>query len=421
MEIQLPYSTSSLSLRLPDSIRIDHIEPPSISAAEDPVQLVQAALAQPLGHVDWSLLENASSVGIAVNDKTRPVPHGDLLPSLLAKLEDLGIQDDAITFYISVGTHPPMTLDEVSTILPGEILARYRVFSHDSYDEGLLTYLGETSKGTPVWTNKGYFQSDFKIAVGNIIPHQFMGFSGGVKTVAIGLSGVKTITANHTMMKHPDSQIGAYESNPARMDIEEIGGMVGVHLALNAIVNQDKKIVHALAGDPRAVMDAGIPLSRQVCQVEVPEKYDLMIASPGGHPKDLNVYQSQKGFFNAARVVRTGGTLILAAACPEGAGSPQYVNWMDGKESLEEILQQFEREGFQIGAHKAFLIARDAARVKLQFFSQVERGIMQKLLLNPVGDFQTAVDLALEEMQPGGLVGVLPHASTTMPFVATMD
>jgi lactate racemase len=107
-----------------------------------------------------------------------------------------------------------------------------------------------------------------KIVVGNIEPHQFAGFSGGVKSAAIGLSGMETITHNHALMTHPDAQLGAYETNPPRQDIEEIGQRIGIHFAVNAILNQSKKIVHVLAGEPRAVMQAGIPLSRQVCQVE---------------------------------------------------------------------------------------------------------------------------------------------------------
>ena len=110
--------------------------------------------------------------------------------------------------------------------------------------------------GTPIWSNKAYVGSDFKIVVGNIEPHQFVGFSGGVKSAAIGLAGVKTINHNHALMTHPDSQLGEYENNPALQDVEEIGKKMGIHLALNAILNQNKQIVHVLAGDPRAVMRA---------------------------------------------------------------------------------------------------------------------------------------------------------------------
>jgi nickel-dependent lactate racemase len=300
--------------------------------------------------------------------------------------------------------------------LPAEILSRYRVVSHDSENAGLLVNLGETSRGTPVWSNRAYVESDFKIVVGNLEPHQFVGFSGGVKSAAIGLAGLATINHNHAMMTHPDSQLGEYETNPPRQDVEEIGQKIVIHLALNAILNQNKQIVYALAGDPRSVMRAGIPLSRQVCQVGVPAKYGLVISSPGGHPKDINIYQSQKGLAHAALVTRPGGTIILAAACPEGTGSPHYEDWMAGKTSYAEVIERFNLEGFRIGPHKAYQIARDASKVRFLFCSELDESFARALLFNPVKDLQTALDLALADLKPGERIGVLPHASSTIPY-----
>ena len=264
MKISVPYGRSSISLTLPDDVPVDIIEPPTVPPAPEPLEAVQAALDEPLGGVNLSAFTDVKSVGIAVSDKTRPVPHQHILPPLLERLEALGIPAQAITLYVAVGTHPPMVPDEFPSILPDSIINRYAVVSHDATDSANLAYLGETSRGTPVWANKAYAQADLKIVVGNIEPHQFAGFSGGVKSAAIGLAGTETIAHNHAMMTHPDSQLGTYEPNPARQDIEEIGQKMGIHFSLNAILNQSKQIVHVLAGNPRAVMQSGIPLSRQV-------------------------------------------------------------------------------------------------------------------------------------------------------------
>jgi nickel-dependent lactate racemase len=182
-------------------------------------------------------------------------------------------------------------------------------------------------------------------------------------------------------------------------------------------LNQSKEIVHVLAGEPRAVMQAGIPLSRQVCQAGVPSKYSLMISSPGGHPKDINVYQAQKGLAHAALVTNPGGTILLAAACPEGTGSPHYEDWMLGKTSYEEVFRQFSAEGFRIGPHKAYQIARDASQVQFMFYSDMDINLSRALLLNPVSDLQSALDMALSGLQPGEHVGFLPHASSTIPYL----
>lgn len=417
MLIRLPYACSFLEVQIPANFGVDIIDIPATPPAPDPLGVVHQAVDNLLGQIAWVDFARARSVAIAVNDKTRPVPHRFLLPPLLDRLVSLGIPDEAIIFYVAVGTHPPMRPEEFSTILPTDILARYKVVSHDSENDDDLMFLGETTRGTPVWSNRGYMQSDLKIVVGNIEPHQFVGFSGGVKSAAVGLSGLDTINKNHTLMAHPDSQLGTYATNPARADIEEIGAMVGVDLALNAILNHHKELVQALAGDPVAVMEAGVPLSRQVSQVEVPQKYSLTIVSPGGHPKDINVYQSQKGLAHAARVTCPGGTIILAAACTEGAGSPHYEEWALGKKSYAEVIQEFKFEGFRIGPHKAFQIARDASNFNLMTYSELNLKLAQRLLLNPIPDLQTAIDAALVNFQPGDRVGVLPHAAATIPYL----
>ena len=419
MKICIPYGRGVATANVADDLGVDIIEAAEVPATADPLGTVRAALEQPTGNFCWNDFAKARSVAIAVNDKTRPVPHDQLLPPLQERLAALGIPDAAITFYVAVGTHPAMTPDEFPSILPHDILSRYRVVSHDAEDDGLLVHLGETPAGTPIWSNRAYVESDFKIVVGNIEPHQFVGFSGGVKTAAIGLAGPSTINRNHALMTHPDSQLGEYDTNPARQDVESIGQMVGVHLALNAVLNQTRQIVHVLAGQPRAVMLAGIPLSRQVCQVRLSSQYGLTIASPGGHPKDINLYQAQKGLAHAARITRRGGTIILAAACPEGTGSRHYEQWMISKRSYEEILDRFRAEGFRIGPHKAYQIARDASRVRLLFCSEMDERLSRTLLLNPVKDLQTAVDLALRDLPPGERIAVLPHAASTIPYAPT--
>ena len=421
MQIRVPYGRTWLSASVPDSIGVDRIEATEFRPAADPMGTVRAALARVLGSFEWNAFAGARSVAIAVNDKTRPVPHEHLLPPLLERLAELGIPDSAICFHVAVGTHPPMTRDEFPAILPAEIVRRYQVLSHDSENDDLLVYLGETPGGTPVWSNRAYAQADLKIVVGNIEPHQFVGYSGGVKTAAIGLSGIKTINHNHALMTHPDSQLGQYDTNPARQDVEEIGKKVGIHLAINAVLNQQHQIVDVLAGDPCSVMHAGIPLSRRACQVGVATRYGLTISSPGGHPKDINLYQAQKGLAHAARITRRGGTVILVAACPEGTGSPHYEQWMSDMRSYDEICQRFCAQGFRIGPHKAFQIARDASQVRMLFCSEMDEQLSRRLLLNPVKDLQTAVDLALRDLQPGERIGVLPYASSTIPYLECVN
>ncbi len=416
-EFTVPYGKSYLSFSLPDHLEIEVVEPPSAPAVSDPIGAVEMALDTPVGGVELAGFRDARSAAIAINDKTRPVPHEHLLPPLLRRLEGLGLSPEAITLIIATGTHPPMPPEEYGRVVPKEVLDRYPIVCHDADNQGGLLHLGTTSRGTPVWVNRQFVETDLRIVVGNIEPHQFQGFSGGVKSAAIGLAGRETVNHNHAMMTDPLSQLGRYNDNPARQDVEEIGRLIGVHLALNAILNEKKKIVHVVAGEPTAVMEIGIPLSRKVCQVAVAAPFDLIIASPGGHPKDINVYQAQKALAHANLITRDGGMVILAAACPEGSGSRNYEVWMEGVHSYEEVLNRFEREGFRVGPHKAFQIARDAARVRVLLVSDMDPDFVRYLLLTPASGVDEALVTTLADLPAGARVGIMPRALSTIPHV----
>ncbi len=90
---------------------------------------------------------------------------------------------------------------------------------------------------------------------------------------------------------------------------------------------------------------------------------------------------------------------------------------MPGKRSYEEVLACFRAEGFRIGPHKAFQIARDASRARLMFCSEMDEAFSRALLLNPVKDLQTAVDQAMRDLPLGERIAVMPHAVSTIPYV----
>ncbi|NDJ75272.1 MAG: nickel-dependent lactate racemase [Chloroflexi bacterium] len=416
-EFHLPYGKTTVSLSLPDDRHVEVIAPRDAVAAPDLDALVRLALDKPAGEVRLEDFSAARSAAVVISDKTRPIPHGALYP-LLERLESIGLAPDAITLLLATGTHAPMLPEEFGKVLPDDLLARYPVISHDCDDADLLVDLGVTERGTPVLANRHFVEADVRIVVGNIEPHQFMGFSGGVKSAAVGLAGRDTINRNHAMLLLAEARIGAYETNPARQDVEEIGHMMGVHFALNAVLNRHKQIVHVVAGEPLAVMQAGIPLAREICEVPVSAPFDLVFTSPGGHPKDINLYQAQKALAHAALVTKDGGAVVLVAACPEGTGSAKYERWMTGKMSYQQVLDRFAAEEFCLGPHKAYQIARDAARVWTLLLSEMLPEQVRGLLLTPVARLDTAIQPVLRDLPPDARIGVMPAANATVPVLA---
>ena len=423
-EISLPYGRSHLPLNLPDEWPIELITPNRIPALPNPSRAVDRALDSPVGGRCLGEFADIRSVAIAINDETRPIPLNTLLPPLLERLEAQGLDPEAITLMVATGSHAPMQPDEFPRVVPRDILARFAVISHDAADRDNLRYLGLTRRATPVWINKHFVEADLRIVVGNIEPHQFMGFSGGAKSAAIGLAGMETINHNHAMMSNSRARLGSFDDNPARQDVEEIGTLSRVDFALNVVLNEAKEIVNIFAGEPQAVMRAGIRLVLKLYQVPVSAPFDLMIVSPGGHPKDINLYQAQKALAHAALVAKEGATIILVAACPQGTGSESYEQWMEGMTSYAAVIDRFTREGFRIGPHKAYQIARDAARVWVLLISQIPPDLVRRLLLTPVANLEEALSLARNAMSDHGhlrgpslRVGVMPWANATIPVL----
>ncbi|MEW5717520.1 MAG: nickel-dependent lactate racemase [Chloroflexota bacterium] len=417
-EFRVPYAKSHLTFALPDSLNVERLAPAPIAPVANATRAVSDALDHPLGDFRFEDFARAQSVAIAINDKTRPVPLALLLPPLLQKLAHIGIADAAITLMIGVGTHAPMPREEFGAVVPAEILARYRVVSHDCDDAALNIFLGATKRGTRVLCNREYARADLRIALGDIEPHQFMGFSGGVKSAAVGVTARETIARNHALMMEPNAYQGRYDDNPARQDCEEIGKIIGVHCALNSVIDERKQIVGVFAGDPVAVMRTGAPLALDVYRVNVAAPFDLMIVSAGGHPKDINVYQAQKAVGHTIPVMKRGGTIVWVASCPEGAGSKVYEEYVAQFSSHEAVLEHFKSAPFQLGKHKAWQIARDATQVRLLMVTDLPPDLARKLLLPRIESLDAALAIALRDLPREARVGIMPVGNVTIPQIA---
>jgi nickel-dependent lactate racemase len=417
--IHLPYGKKQIHLEIPEGVVFDLISTKQHSPHPNPLKAVEDALNTPCDGKKLTDFPIPKQVAIAINDKTRPVPHYEILHPLIKKLNNWGIPNSRIVLIIASGTHPPMPSNEFSVILPDEFLNNeHPIIAHDCDDQNELVYIGNTPAETPVWVNKKFYEADLRIVIGNLEPHHFMGFSGGVKTASVGLCGRETIQHNHAFITHPNARLGCYDENPMRQDVEEIGKLIGIHYAVNAILDKDKKLVHALAGEPLAVMAAGIPLSRAVCQLPVSKQYDIVIASCGGLPKDINLYQAQKAQTNASLITKNGGTIILVAQCPEGVGSQGYWQFMQDVHSTDEVINKFSRSKFEIGPHKAFLFARIASRLHTILVSDLHQDIVEKLLLIPAVDINTAFQQAIASSSAADpAIAVMPHTVATVPHM----
>ncbi|MBC7326341.1 MAG: nickel-dependent lactate racemase [Moorella sp. (in: Bacteria)] len=414
--LKIPYGDGYLTGELPPGLRVHEVAPREAAGVADPAAEVRRALENPIGNRGIEELRGAQKVVIVVSDLTRPVPNAVILPVLLEKLNSIGIKDEQVTILVGAGLHRPAPPGEFPLIVGPEVAARVQVISHDAYAPGILKQAGVSSRGTPIWINRHYLEADGRILVGMIDPHQIVGYSAGAKSLVIGCGGEATIRANHAHLVEPAATLGRVEGNPAREDIDEIGGIVGINLIINVVLNSHKEIVRAVAGHYLQAHRAGVAVAREVCEVPVAEMADLVVASPGGFPKDINLYQAQKGLAHAGRVVKEGGIIILCAECREGAGEDRFITGMQAGTTPAAVMAAFRSREFQMGAHKAFLWCRTLVRARAILVSRgVDENLARIMMVQKAPDLQEAINLALQALPGAQAVAVMPKANSTIP------
>lgn len=412
------YGAGVLTFVPPVVADVTVIGPRAAPGVSDPGAEVERALGEAVAQ---RLRRQPGKTAITVSDATRPVPNDIILPPLLAELHARSAREEDICIVVGTGNHRAATPAEFPSLVGADIARRYRVFSHVYDDPAELVRLGETGRGTPVVVNKTFAEADTRIVIGMIDPHQFVGYTGGCKGAFIGLAGSETIAANHSMLSDPAAKLGVCDGNPVREDIDEFTDFLSIDLAINVVLNTANEVVRVFAGDPHDVLAAAVPLVQDVCETAVPHPMDIVIASPGGYPKDINLYQAQKALAHACELVRPDGCVILVAECREGAGDDLYEAWMTAAETPQDVVTRFEREGFRMGAHKAFLFARSMLKARTFLVSSgVAPDQARKLHLIPAPTVEDALAAAVEGIDGSPRVGVMPRASSTIPRIKAL-
>jgi nickel-dependent lactate racemase len=422
MKITLKYGERKTTIDVPDSARVEVLEPGRMPAVKRLGAALKQALAKPAGGDNpfRALLSKLApkSVAIAVPDETRPAPLKQLLPLLLEEitrsLPHLALAD--ISIVVGGGLHPPMDTRGISRILPMEAIAGCNLVAHDA-NQSPLVDCGTTSQGTKVLINQAVASADFKISIGQIDPHQFVGFTGGSKGITIGCAGADTIEHNHSLMFKDGAVVGRLQGNPVREDLNEAGELAGVDWAVNVVLDAEKQVVSILAGQPRKVLNEGAEICRRIYGVKLSQKFDIVVASCGGHPKDICLYQSQKGLNLASQAVKTGGRILLLAACPQGVGDDIYFDYVCQFATPQAVVEDFRNMEFTMGAHKAYLFGRTLSEYDVAVSSELDPGILGKCLLR-AADPNTVITEWLEGYAESPHLAVVPNANTTYFYMA---
>ncbi len=420
MEVQLKYGRESKQLIFPDTARVSLLRPAGAPVIGDIVKAFEEAMSKPLDAPRLDRMRPPRTVAIAISDESRPTPTKALLPPLLEKLYRAfaDLRADDVTIIVAAGLHPPLNAQETARLLPPDAAPGCRVVSHDAVNDPMRDY-GKTSRGTPVLINEAFARADLRIVIGNVDPHQFVGFTGGAKGAVIGCGARATIEVNHSLMFHDKAVVANIEGNPVRMDIDEAGRRIGVHLAINVVMDASNRVVKLAAGEPVAVYQAGAKVCAQIYGVPIKEKYDIAVASCGGHPKDICLYQAQKGLAHAAQAVKTGGKILLLAACPQGVGDDVYLDYVSRFPTPQAALDDFKCLGFKMGAHKAFLFARTLVRYDVAMVSELDSATLARCHFAKADAQETVTSWMTGTSNPS--VAVIPNANSTYFALQSLD
>ncbi len=319
--VQLPWGREQMTLKLPESWHIAGVfEPRSLPAVPDPAEAAASALRSPIGCARLSeQVKPGQNVALVIDDGSRPTPVAKFLPAVLAELERGGVTLDRISVVPALGVHRAMTSEEIleRTGIPG-----LKAVTHDCDDPNQLTFLGLTSRGTPVSFNKTVAESDFIVSVGCIEPHIIASFGGGYKNLLPGVASRAAIAHNHGLNCKPSTfnMVGQpVENNPMRLDLEEAGRMLKPPVfILNAVLNCSLEVVRVVAGDPIGAHRAGVETSAQIYGVQIPALADVVITT--SNPMDQDLRQGVKALANNIRALRKGGSMLTLVRADEGVG-----------------------------------------------------------------------------------------------------
>ncbi|MCF8038038.1 MAG: nickel-dependent lactate racemase [Desulfohalobiaceae bacterium] len=289
------------------------------------------------------------TVCITVSDITRPVPYkgeSGILQPLTGIIEQAGVRPENIVLVIGNGMHRPSSQEERLAMYGQEIVDRYRIVDHDCEDLSSMVLAAETSRGTMVYLNKIFFESDVKISTGLVESHFMAGVSGGRKAICPALVNTTTIQKFHSVdfLEHPRATNLILDGNPCHEEALEVARTVGVDFMISTTLDNELCMTGVFAGDLEEAHLAAFEAMKEFVRIPVQEPYDVVLTHAGYVGRDH--YQSVKAAVNAVPAVKDQGLIVLFAnnVDQEPIGSREYKTLLHlfkmlGPENYLSILQ----------------------------------------------------------------------------------
>jgi nickel-dependent lactate racemase len=422
VDVWLPYGKTDVCVRVPARNLLGSITPKEKTACNDAKAEVERALSNPIPNGSRRLSEIVlpeSKIAIVVDDATRKVPSETMILPLLAELNAAGVKDGNVTVIFGTGIHRSVTPDEAKLLLGQEVLKRVTVINHDAKAPDLV-YVGTTKRGNKVMLNRIFAEADVRILLGDVGFHYYAGYGGGRKSVLPAIAGEESIKFNHSMLLNSNARTGVLDGNPVHEDMVEAEKLAKVDFVVNVVTNSKSQIVQAFAGASEEVFAQGVKLVDEMFRVSVERRADIVVASCGGYPADINLFQAHKTIDSALEVLKRGGVIILVAECPEGHGNQVFYDWMAKFSDVKSVEKELKRN-FVMGGHKAYFLLKALQNHKIILVSTLPDYYASNIFkLKTARAVNDALNEAFNIVGKAARVWTISHGNYILPEIKVM-
>ena len=417
-QISLAYGSNSISFPF-DEQRFQVI---SRDAATSPVMTdpeIGSALDSPISSASLEdLISTGETVLVVVSDATRATGSAQLVNLLVRRLIQFGTPPQDIAIIFATGIHRPVTQQEKLDLLTPFIVQRIKLLEHDASDDSAMVNLGVTELGTPVFVNKVLREFDRVIVVGGVAFHYFAGFTGGRKSICPGLASTQTIEATHMLALDFDKGgrrrgvgTGLLDGNVVHEECERIAAKISPTASINTAVDGQGRIVNIHAGDWREAHRIACLDYLSSHSVGISDKRDLVIASCGGYPYDINLIQAHKSLDMASYACRDGGTIVMLAECRDGLGRSDFLKWFQERDSTS--LEARLRSKYEVNGQTAWALLTKAERFRIILISELPPDDVRLMRMTPSSSLNEALQLAAERAD--GFI--MPRSAAWLPVI----
>jgi nickel-dependent lactate racemase len=376
MNTMLKYGKQQLSFSIPSSAVMPEFKEPEYGITKE-------AFIKEIFQLLPKEKERYHDVAIVVSDKTRQCGYPEYLPWLTEVLLQQGATRQSIRFYIAYGTHPHQTEEEsISTY--GETYNEFRFVHHDCKDEGVFDILGTTKRGTQVTVRKDILKSTLLITFGSISHHYFAAYGGGRKLLFPGLAARKAVYHNHGLFLDRKNrslatgcQPGILDGNPLAEDLKEIDTHMPPKISIHGIMNASGKVCRLMVGKSYSDFVNACKVHDSFYRYISPEQYDLVMASSGGYPKDINFIQAHKSVHHAAAFVKDGGKLIMFSECIDKIGSNYFMKYLEAG-SFEAAFELLEKN-YEGNGGTALSMMLKTKRIRIYMITSLDESACKTL------------------------------------------